>query len=78
MGNGSGGQPGVALVNMGSTSIRAGATEEALAQGATAADAAQLADADTEPPDDLNGSPEYRRHLVKVLTRRALLGAGVA
>ena len=38
----------------------------------------QLADADTEPPDDLNGSPEYRRHLVKVLTRRALLGAGVA
>ena len=78
MGNGSGGQPGVALVNMGSTSIGAGATEEALAQGATAADAAQLADADTEPPDDLNGSPEYRRHLVKVLTRRALLGAGVA
>ena len=78
MGNGSGGQPGVALVNMGSTSIRAGATEEALAQGATAADAAQLADADTEPPDDLHGPPEYRRHLVKVLTRRALLGAGVA
>ena len=78
MGNGSGGHPGVALVNMGPTSMRAGATEEAPAQGATAADAAQLADADTEPPDDLNGSPEYRRHLVKVLTRRALLGAGVA
>ena len=75
--NGSGGQPGVALVNMGSTSVRATATEEALTQGASAADAAQMADEGTEPPDDLNGSPDYRRHLARVLTRRALEGAGV-
>lgn len=76
--NGSGGEPGIALVNMGSTSIRAAATEQALTQGASAADAAQVAGEGTEPPDDLNGSAEYRHHLVKVLTKRALEGAGVA
>ena len=62
---------------MGSTPVRATAVEDALAQGASAADAAELAAEGTEPPSDLNASPEYRRHLAKVLVRRALEAAGV-
>jgi carbon-monoxide dehydrogenase medium subunit len=68
---------GVALVNMGSVPIRATAVEAALAGGASAAEAAEHADDGTEPPTDLNASPEYRRHLSKVLVRRALEAAGV-
>lgn len=70
------GTTGVALVNMASTPIRATAVEQALAQGASAKDAAELAAEGTEPPSDLNASPEYRRHLAKVLVRRALEAAG--
>jgi carbon-monoxide dehydrogenase medium subunit len=73
--NGSGG-PGVGLVNMGSAPLRAPGVEEALRSGSPAADAAARADEGTEPPDDLNASPEYRRHLAQVLTRRALQTAG--
>jgi carbon-monoxide dehydrogenase medium subunit len=40
--------------------------------GASLADAAQLADAESEPQDDLNATSDYRRHLAKVLVRRAL------
>jgi carbon-monoxide dehydrogenase medium subunit len=29
----------------------------------------------TAPPTDLNGDPEYRRHLATVLGRRAVLAA---
>ena len=67
----------VALVNMGSTPVRARAVEAALAAGASAADAAALAAEGTEAPADLNGSPEYREHLARVLVRRALEAAGV-
>ncbi len=70
------GSTGVALVNMGSTPLRAAAVEAALAQGASARDAAELAADGTEPPSDLNASPDYRRHLAKVLVRRALEAAG--
>jgi carbon-monoxide dehydrogenase medium subunit len=62
----------VALVNMGSTPLRAHAVENALAQGASIEDAAREAAAGTEPPSDLNASPEYRAHLAQVLVRRAL------
>ena len=62
----------VGLVNMGSTPLRASATEAALAEGKSIADAAALADEGTEPPTDTAGTPEYRRNLVRVLTRRAL------
>ncbi len=65
----------VGLVNMGSTPLRATATEAALAAGASIADAAALADQGTEPPTDLAGTPAYRRHLARVLTRRALTSA---
>ena len=62
----------VALINMGSTPLRALAVEQALAQGASAADAAQRAADGTEPSADLNASVEYREHLARVLVRRAL------
>ncbi len=68
--NGSGGR--VALVNMGSTTVRARGTEEALASGADAADAAARAADGLEPPSDLHASAEYRRHLATVLVRRAI------
>ena len=44
--------------------------------GASATDAAALAAEGTEPPTDLNASPEYRRHLATVLVRHALEEAG--
>jgi carbon-monoxide dehydrogenase medium subunit len=62
----------VALVNMGPTPVRATATEQALAGGASIADAAARAAEGTEPSADLNASVEYRRHLAMVLVRRAL------
>jgi carbon-monoxide dehydrogenase medium subunit len=62
----------VALVNMGPTPVRATATEEALAGGASIADAAARAAEGTDPSADLNASVEYRRHLATVLVRRAL------
>ena len=62
----------VALVNMASTPLRATGVEQALAQGASAADAAAHAAEGTEPTQDLNASPEYREHLARVLVRRAL------
>ncbi len=64
--------PGVALVNMGATPVRAVEVEAALRVGASAVDAAAVADAGTEPPSDLNASPEFRRHLARVLVGRAL------
>jgi carbon-monoxide dehydrogenase medium subunit len=66
------GNTGVALVNMGSTPLRASATEAALASGATIGDAAAVAAEGTEPSGDLNASPDFRRHLATVLVRRAL------
>lgn len=68
--------PGVGLVNMGSLPVRATGVEAALRGGASPADAAARADEGTEPPGDLNASPEFRRHLSRVLVRRALETAG--
>jgi carbon-monoxide dehydrogenase medium subunit len=70
------GHTGVALVNMGSTPLRATAVEQALSSGAAIGEAAMAAPEGTEPPTDLNASPEYRRHLAQVLVRRALEEAG--
>jgi len=68
--------PRVALANMGPTPVRATATEAALASGADAASAAAVADEGTEPTEDMHASRDYRRHLARVLTRRALEHAG--
>ncbi len=57
---------------MGATALRAGGVEEALASGADPATAAERAAEGTSPPSDHNGSSEYREHLARVLTRRAL------
>jgi aerobic carbon-monoxide dehydrogenase medium subunit len=66
----------VALTNMGPTPVPAKAVEDALAAGANAAAAADRADEGTSPPSDTIASAEFRRHLAKVLTRRALEEAG--
>jgi len=49
--------------------------EAALASGAGIAMAAGHADEDTEPGRDVYAGPEYRRHLARLLTRRALTRA---
>jgi carbon-monoxide dehydrogenase medium subunit len=69
----------VGLTNMGSTPLRAKALEAALA-GQPATDEAVRAVCagaaeGTNPPSDLNGDADYRRHLATVLTRRAVLAA---
>jgi carbon-monoxide dehydrogenase medium subunit len=72
----------VGLTNMGSTPLRAHSVEQALV-GQPATDeavryaAASAADG-TNPPSDLNGDADYRRHLATVLTRRAVLAAAGA
>jgi carbon-monoxide dehydrogenase medium subunit len=71
------GTTGVGLVNMGSTPVRATATEQALGSGASAADAAALAADGTDPPADLNAGVEFRQHLARTLVRRALEECGV-
>ena len=68
---------GVGLINMGPVPLRASAVESALASGAGAVEAAQLAAENTEPAADFNGSAEYRQHVARVLVRRALEQAGV-
>jgi carbon-monoxide dehydrogenase medium subunit len=62
----------VGLVSMGATPLRATAVETALANGADLAEAADTADQGTNPRSDLDGSADYRRHMARVLTRRAL------
>jgi carbon-monoxide dehydrogenase medium subunit len=66
----------VALTNVGPTPVRATAVENAL-QGAPVDDArledvSQLASENIDPQPELNASSEYKRHLARVLTRRAL------
>jgi aerobic carbon-monoxide dehydrogenase medium subunit len=63
---------GVGLVNMDSVPVRASAVETALNGGASATDAAAHASDGLTPPSDLNASAEFRLHLARVLTRRAL------
>jgi carbon-monoxide dehydrogenase medium subunit len=66
------GGSGIGLVNMGATPVLATSAMQALAGGASVADAAELAAAEADPQSDLNASPDFRRHLAKVLVRRAL------
>ena len=72
----------IGLTNMGSTPLRASSVEAALVgqpatEEAVKAAAASAADG-TNPPSDLNGDSDYRKHLATVLTRRAVLAAAGA
>ena len=66
----------IAMANMGPVPVRARAAEEAAAGAEASAEAlrlaAQRADEGTQPPADLHGAADYRRHLARVLTARAL------
>ncbi|MEM9038986.1 MAG: xanthine dehydrogenase family protein subunit M [Actinomycetota bacterium] len=66
------GDSGVGLVNMGSVPILASGVSDALSSGASVEDAAAQAAEGTDPTSDLNASVEYRQHLARVLTKRAL------
>ena len=69
----------IGLTHMGSTPLRATAVENALRGGPLNAEsiaaAAEQAAEGTEPPADLNASADYKRHLARVLTKRALEAA---
>jgi carbon-monoxide dehydrogenase medium subunit len=69
----------IGLTNMGPTPVRARAVESALAgvgvDATAVGEAAAKADDGTNPPSDLGGQADYRRHLARVLTRRAVLAA---
>jgi aerobic carbon-monoxide dehydrogenase medium subunit len=69
----------IGLTHMGTTPLRATAAEDALRGQALDADsiahAAEHAAEGTHPPGDLNASPEYKRHLARTLTGRALTEA---
>jgi aerobic carbon-monoxide dehydrogenase medium subunit len=65
----------VALVNMAGTPLRATAVEAALAGGAPPAEAAAHAAVGTSAASDIRATREYREHLARVLTSRALTEA---
>jgi carbon-monoxide dehydrogenase medium subunit len=70
--NGGVGRSSVVLTNVASTPHRARGVEEALRAGADPATAAESAAEGTSPVSDSFASAEYREHLARVLTRRAL------
>ena len=69
----------IGLTNMGSTPLRAAATETALVGSAASSEAignaAQHAADGTNAPSDLSGKADFREHLARVLTKRAVLAA---
>ncbi len=77
--NGHVAQARIGLTNMGSVPVRAAAAEAAAAGAeasvASLAAAAEHADEGTSPPTDLRAAADYRRHLARVLTGRALAAA---
>ena len=78
-GNGACQKVGIGLTNVGPTPIKARKAEDFLRgkklDGSTIAQAAQLAADESEPSADLRGPVEYKKSLVKELTKRALTRA---
>jgi carbon-monoxide dehydrogenase medium subunit len=70
---------GIGLTNVGFTPIKAKQTEAFLAgkklDEATIQQAAEMAASESQPMDDIRGSADYKRDLVRVLTARALTRA---
>jgi carbon-monoxide dehydrogenase medium subunit len=62
----------IGLTNVGPTPVRARSVEDALKKGAKPEDAAQHASDGLNPSGDLRASPEYKKHLARVLTKRAI------
>jgi aerobic carbon-monoxide dehydrogenase medium subunit len=67
----------VGLTNMGTRPVRCTATEDAIRGQSRDAigDAAAHASDGTSPSSDLNATAEFRQHLARVLTKRALTAA---
>ncbi len=65
----------IGLTNVGPTPVRATAVEEALYKGAKPEEASEHASDGLDPSGDLRASPEYKKHLARVLTKRAVLQA---
>jgi carbon-monoxide dehydrogenase medium subunit len=70
--NGSVDGSAIVFTNMGPKPVRATAAELALKTPGDIEAAAEASLEGTDPPSDTQGSAEYRRHLAKVLVRRAL------
>jgi aerobic carbon-monoxide dehydrogenase medium subunit len=70
------GSSGVGLVNMGPTPLLAAGVASAWSGGASPAEAAERVAEGADPGADMNATVEFRTHLAKVLTRRALEEAG--
>jgi carbon-monoxide dehydrogenase medium subunit len=62
----------IGLTNVGPTPVRASAVEQALSSGASTEQAAEHASDGLNPSADLRASSEYKKHLARVLTRRAI------
>jgi len=62
----------IGLTNCGPTPVRCLAVEEALASGSSAEQAAEHASDGLSPSSDLRASAEYKLHLARVLTKRAI------
>jgi carbon-monoxide dehydrogenase medium subunit len=80
--NGTVAEARIGLTNMGPAPVRATAAEAAAAGAPATREglraAAAQADDGTQPPADLHGAADYRRHLARVLTGRALaVAAGI-
>jgi carbon-monoxide dehydrogenase medium subunit len=65
----------IGITNAAPTPVRARSVEQALASGASPADASRQAVQGIEPAADLRGSVEYKTHLAQVLTQRAIEAA---
>jgi carbon-monoxide dehydrogenase medium subunit len=69
------GQWRVGITNAAATPVRASGVEQALAGGASPAEASLKATEGLDPASDLRGSAEYKRHMATVLAQRAVEGA---
>jgi carbon-monoxide dehydrogenase medium subunit len=72
--NGNVGEARIGFTNMGQTPLRAFGVERSLvgASGDGIAQVTDRADEGTDPPSDTWASADFRRHLARVLTRRAV------